>query len=112
MDLPLTICPSDMSVLQWYVDGSHAAHPDCHGQTSGCLSLGNGTPKTTSIMQKLNTRSLTKLEHVAADNVTATILCVKLFLEAQGCVIGKTILYQDNQSAILCEKNGQKFSSK
>jgi len=23
LELPLTICPSDMSVLRWYVDGSH-----------------------------------------------------------------------------------------
>jgi len=49
---------------------------------------------------------------VAADDVSPTILWVKLFLEAQGCPIGKTILYQDNQSAIFLEKNGQKSSSK
>jgi len=38
-ELPLTIFPSDMSVLCWYVDGSHASHLDCRGQTGGCLSL-------------------------------------------------------------------------
>jgi hypothetical protein len=112
LELPLTIRPSDMSVLRWYVDGSHASHPDCRGQTGGCLTLGNGAPITTSIKQKLNTRSSTESELVAADDVTPTILWVKLFLEAQGCAIGKTILYQDNQSAILLEKNGQKSSSK
>jgi len=112
LELPLTICPSDMSVLRWYVDGSHASHLDCHGQTGGCLSLGGRTPITSSTKQKLNTRSSTKSELVAADDVTPTILWVKLFLEAQGCPIGKTILYQDNQSAILLEKNGQKSSSK
>jgi len=36
-------------------------------------------------------------------NVTPTILWVKLFLEAQSCTTGNTILYQDNQSAILCK---------
>jgi len=70
MDLPLTIHPSNMSVLRWYVDGSHAAHPDCRGQTGGCLSLGNGTPITTSIKQKLNTCSSTKSELVAANDVS------------------------------------------
>ena len=74
MDLPLTICPSDMSVLRWYVDGSHASHGDCHGQTGGCLTLGNGTPITTSTKQKLNTQSSTESELVAADDVTPTIL--------------------------------------
>ena len=36
----------------------------------------------------------------------------KLFLEAQGIEITHNILYQDNQSAILLEKNGKRSSSK
>ena len=40
------------------------------------------------------------------------VLWVKLFLEAQGYSIDENIVYQDNQSAILLEKNGKKSSSK
>jgi len=35
-----------------------------------------------------------------------------LFMEAQGYDIKKNILYQDNQSTLLLEKNGKKSSSK
>ena len=37
---------------------------------------------------------------------------VLLFLKAQGYSINKNIVYQDNQSAILLEKNGRKSSGK
>jgi hypothetical protein len=40
------------------------------------------------------------------------ILWTKLFLEEQGYEIGKNVLYQDNKSAILLEKNGKRSSSK
>ena len=40
------------------------------------------------------------------------ILWTNYFLEAQGYGHQDTILYQDNQSAILLEKNGHKSSSK
>jgi hypothetical protein len=40
------------------------------------------------------------------------ILWTKLFLEEQGYNISQNILYQDNKSAILLEKNGKKSSSK
>jgi len=64
LELPLTICPSDMSVLHWYVDGSHASHPDCHGQTSGCLSLGDGTPISYLFHQA-------KTQHLQLDQIGA-----------------------------------------
>ena len=40
------------------------------------------------------------------------MLCTRYFLEAQGYGIDKNILYQDNTSAILLEKNGKKSSTK
>jgi hypothetical protein len=40
------------------------------------------------------------------------ILWTNYFLEAEGYGHQKTILYQDNQSAILLQKNGRKPSSK
>ena len=40
------------------------------------------------------------------------MLWSKLFMEAQGVVVEDNILYQDNKSAILLEKNGKASSSK
>ena len=49
---------------------------------------------------------------MAADDATTMILWTKLFMEAQGHEITHNVLYQDNLSAILLEKNGKKSSSK
>ena len=62
--------------------------------------------------QKLNTRSSTEAELVGVDDVATMILWTKLFLEAQGWVIMKNIIYQDNKSAILLETNGRKSAGK
>ena len=67
---------------------------------------------TTSTKQKLNTRSSTETEVVAVDDVMPLILWTNYFLEAQDYGTKETVLYQDNQSAILLEKNGRKSSSK
>ena len=59
----------------------------------------------------MNTRSSTTAELVAADDVATMILWTKLFLEARGYQVDSNILYQDNKSTILLEKNGKQSSS-
>ena len=76
------------------------------------MTLGKGMPITGSSKQKLNTRSLTETELVAADDFMPQILWTNHFLEAQGYKTNDAILFQDNQSAILLENNGAKSSSK
>ena len=44
--------------------------------------------------------------------MSVMILWTQLFLEAQGWIITKNIIYQDNKSAILLETNGKKSSGK
>jgi hypothetical protein len=80
--------------------------------TGGCLSLGHGTLYGTSRRQKLNTKSSTESELVGADDVMPQILWTLYFLEAQGYKIDDNVLYQDNQSAMLLEKNGRGSSGK
>jgi hypothetical protein len=82
------------------------------GHSGGCMTLGKGMPINSSTKQKINTRSSTETELVAADDFMPIILWTNYFLEAQGYGHQDTILYQDNQSAILLEKNGRKSSSK
>ena len=69
-------------------------------------------PVNVSSKQKLNTRSSTETELVATDDMMPMILWTNYFLQAQGYATTDTVLYQDNQSAILLEKNGQKSSGK
>ena len=70
-----------------------------------------GAAISTSRKQKLNTKSSTEAEVVGVDDVSTLMLWMKLFMEAQGYTIQKNILYQDNKSAMLLEKNGNRSSS-
>ncbi len=49
---------------------------------------------------------------MAVDEMMAQILWTRLFMLAQGIKMTNNILYQDNRSAILLEKNGRASSSK
>ena len=111
-ELPLILSASKNGILKWYVDGSFGVHPNMRGHTGGGLSLGRGFPIVSSVKQKLNTRSSTESEIVAVDDCMPAICWTRYFLEAQGYGVFENIVYQDNQSAILLEKNGRASSSK
>ena len=74
--------------------------------------MGKGFPITASTKQKLITRSSTESELVAVDDLMPAILWTRNFLGAQGYETAEHIVYQDNRSAILLEKNGKASSSK
>jgi hypothetical protein len=65
-----------------------------------------------STKQKLNTRSSTETEIVGADDFMPAICWTRYFMEAQGYQVKDNVLFQDNKSAILLEKNGKASSSK
>jgi hypothetical protein len=62
-DLPLILKSNSVPVPKWWVDGSHATHPNMRGHSGGCMSLGKGMPINTSTKQKINTRSSTGTNH-------------------------------------------------
>ena len=80
--------------------------------TGGVLSLGQGATYSTSCRQKLGVKSSTEAELVGVSDIMAQVLWTRYFLEAQGFAVNDSIIYQDNQSAILMEKNGRASSSK
>ncbi len=94
------------------MDASFAVHPDMKGHTGGALTLGRGCPVLACTKQKWNTRSSTESELVGVDDLMPMILWVRLFMTAQGFKVVDNIVYQDNQSAILLERNGRASSSK
>ena len=108
----LILSADDLSIIKWYVDAAFAVHPDFRSHTGGTMTYGKGTIQSQSRKQKLNTRSSTEAELVGADDMSVMILWTKLFMEAQGYAITENILYQDNKSTILLEKNGKSSSSK
>jgi hypothetical protein len=82
------------------------------GHSGGGLSLGCGFPIVSSTKQKLNTRSSTETEIVGADEFMLAISLTRYFMKAQGYGVKDNIVFQDNKSSILLEKNGKAPSSK
>ena len=94
------------------MDVSFAAHPDFKSYTDDVMTMGKGVIKYTSKKQKLNTRRTTEAELVGPNDCSQQILWTALFMEKQGYNILRNILYQDNKSTILLEKNGRKSAGK
>ena len=74
--------------------------------------MGRGFPIVSSTKQKLNTRSSTEAEIVGVDDFMPAVCWTRYFMEAQGYPINDNIVYQDNKSSMLLEKNGKASSSK
>ena len=113
--LPLIQRADIVNVLKWWVDVSYASHDDIWGHTGVTVSMGKdgrGSIISISKKQKLNTKRSTEAEIIRVDDAIQHMLWTRYFLEAQGCGINKNILYQDNMSAMLLEKNGKKYSTK
>ena len=108
-EMPLILGGNSSGVLKWYVDASFAVHLNMRGHTGGGLTMGRGFPIVTSTKQKLNTRSSTESELVG---VMPSILWTRYFLEAQGYQVKDNVIFQDNKSTMLLERNGKLSSSK
>ena len=76
------------------------------------MTLGKGAAYSTSIKQKLNTKSSTETEVVSVDDVLPQVLWTRYFMDAQGYGVKDSVVYQDNLSAMLLEKNGKGSSGK
>jgi hypothetical protein len=111
-DLCLTLEADNAHIIKWWVDATFAVHPDMRSQTGVTMTMGKGSVYASSLRQKLNTWSSTEAELVGVDDAMGMILWTRLFLQAQGYEVRDTRIYQDNQSAILLEKNGKRSSTK
>jgi hypothetical protein len=108
----LTLEAHDSQVIKWWIDASFVVHQDMWSHTGGTMLFGKGSVCSTSIRQKLTTKSSTKAELVGVNDVMPQVLWTRQFMEGQGCEIKDNIVCQDNQSAMLLEQNGQRSSSK
>ena len=111
-DLVVTLSAENARILKWYIDASYGIHKDMKSHTGAALTMGTGTVYNGSTKQKLNVRSSTEAELVGVDDYIAQVLWTNYFLKAQGFTTEDTIIYQDNKSAMLLEKNGRISSGK
>ena len=82
------------------------------GHTGSSFTMGHGMITSGSTKQKLVTRSSTECEVVGVHDVMPQLIWSNMFLKAQGVKVTDTVLYQDNQSAMLLEQNGRLSSTK
>jgi hypothetical protein len=80
--------------------------------TGAVMSMGKGAVFATSTKQKLNTKSSTEAEIVSVNDAMPQLLWTRYFLQTQGYDVHDSIVFQDNQSAMLLEKNCCGSSSK
>jgi hypothetical protein len=98
--------------VKWYVDSSFAVHKDMRSHTGAVMTLGKGAIISDSTKQKVNARSSTESEMIAADDTISKVLWTKRFIEAQDYNVRENIVYQDNTSAMKLEMNGKVSSGK
>jgi hypothetical protein len=110
--MPLILSANGSGILKWWVDTSFAVHPNMRGHSGGGLSLGLRFPIVSSTKHKLNTRSSTETDVVGADDFMPAICWTHYFMKAQGYGVKDNVLFQDNKSSILLEKNGKASHSK
>jgi hypothetical protein len=112
VDMPLVLAADDTGKIQWWADASYAVHADMKSHTGGTLSFGKGSIYSTSNKQKLVTRSSTEAEVIGVHDVMPQLIWTTHFLDGQEMTIDESILYQDNTSSILLEKNRRSSSTK
>lgn len=110
--LKLTLESDGSGIIRWWVDASYAVHPDMKGHTGGTMTMGKGSVYSTAGGQKLVARSSTESELIGVHDVMPQIIWTGYFLKAQGLEVVESILYQDNMSSMLLEKNGRRSSTK
>ena len=108
LDMKLTIGADSMTIIKTWIDASYAPHHDMRSHTGGCSSFGTGVVVSRSSKQKLNTKSSTEAELIGVSDILPHNLWTIYFLKSQGYGIERNVIFQDNQSAILLEKNGRR----
>jgi hypothetical protein len=84
-------------------------HQDMKSHTGLTMSMGKGSI-ISSTRQKINTKSSTEAELVGIDDSMGVITWTWNFMKEQGFDVKDNVVYQDNQSVILLERNGHASS--
>lgn len=107
-----TLEADDTQQLCWSIDTAFAVHHNYKSHTDATFSMGSGCVLSASLKQKVKSRSLTKADLVALDNVILKVLWTLLFVQVQGFEVSANIIYCDNTSTMKLEQNGKASSGK
>jgi hypothetical protein len=110
--LKLKLSMDSLTMLKWYVDGSHNEHWDCKGHGGAMFTLGKGATSSYSRKVKLASHSSTETELITVDMYMPEMLWLLYFIQGQGYEAECMGLHQDNISAQLLMKNGRLSSGK
>ena len=69
------------------------------------MSIGKGSIYSMSTKQKINTKSSTKAKIIGTSDAMNMVMWTQYFLESQRFIVNKNVVYQDNKSVLLLEKN-------
>ena len=75
----LILSTDNSVILKWYIDGSHAVHPNMRVNTGGGLTMGRVFPISSLSKQKFNTRSSTEFEIFRIDQLIPSVLWTRIF---------------------------------
>lgn len=103
--LPLIIGIDENGDVLIYIDGAHAVHTDAKGHSGLHLTMGRGSMISVSKKIGLNTNSSTETEVVSTGERMPKCTWFRYFRITQGDVAKEDLLHQDNQSAMILEKN-------
>jgi hypothetical protein len=81
-ELPLILSADGSGIIQRWIDGSFAVHPNMRGHTGGGLLMGRGFPLVNSTKQKLNNRSSKETKIVSVDDCMPAVYWTRYFMEA------------------------------
>ena len=77
------------------------------------MTMGKGAAISSSNIMKCNTQSSTEMELISIHDKLPDIIWTRYFVECQGYdIVDEYIVFQDNMSSLLLEKNGRISSSK
>ena len=110
-NLVLTLSSDNLGIIRWYINASYAIYNDCKGHTGSMMTLGSGAIMRFS-WKKINSKHSTESKLIGVDDTLPQILWTRYFVESQGYKVKDNILFQDNKSIMLLEKNGETSSSK
>jgi hypothetical protein len=81
IDKILTLEADAMHLVKWWVGASFAVHHDMKSHMGVTMSLGKGSVYSTSVRQKLSTKSSTEAELVGVDDVMQQVIWTRYFLD-------------------------------
>ena len=82
--MALTLSANNLHVVWWFVDVAYAVHPNFKSHTGRIMTMGKGAVQSSSIKQKLVTRSTCESELVGADDARQKFYGQNFFWKRKG----------------------------